>query len=68
MTEPGGAPAWRRSGKCATSTCVEIRRTNDDEILMRDSKAPSYWPPLRFTRDEWVAFRDGVKAGEFDDL
>lgn len=34
-------------------------------ILCRDSKDPDA-PVLRFTTEEWNAFVDGVKAGEFD--
>ncbi|GGQ69791.1 hypothetical protein GCM10010166_44520 [Couchioplanes caeruleus subsp. azureus] len=57
-------PAWRKSSKCANSTCVEVARVEDD-YLIRDSKRPDL-PALSFTREEWVAFRDGMLAGEFD--
>jgi len=39
----------------------------DGSVLVRDSKWPSH-RPLTFTRDEWEAFRDGVKAGDFDHI
>jgi hypothetical protein len=61
-----GLSDWRRSTKCATSECLEIARERD-MILLRDSKSPQT-PPLRYTTEEFRAFLDGAKAGEFDDL
>ena len=57
-------PAWHKSSRCQGSTCVEVARVGDDTYLIRDSKQPER-PALSFTRDEWTAFRDGVRAGEF---
>lgn len=62
-----GPAAWRKSSRCATSECVEIARDEQDMILLRDSKSPET-PALRYTTDEFRAFLDGAKAGEFDDL
>jgi hypothetical protein len=61
-----GPSAWRKSSKCANSECVEIAR-EQDMILVRDSKSPQA-SVLRYTREEFAAFLDGAKAGEFDDL
>jgi hypothetical protein len=36
-------------------------------ILLRDSKSPEM-PTFRCTPEEFRAFLDGAKAGEFDDL
>lgn len=36
----------------------------DGDILVRHSQHPRFW--MAFTHDEWVAFVQGVKAGEFD--
>ena len=36
-------------------------------VLIRDSKDPD-GSALSFTKAEWVAFLDGAKKGEFDDL
>lgn len=58
------APAWRKSSYCANGTCVEVALVGDD-YLVRDSKRPQD-PFLSFTREEWTAFVDGVKAGEFE--
>jgi Domain of unknown function (DUF397) len=59
-------PKWRKSTFCAHSnTCVEVATTKSGEILVRDSKDSSQGV-LRFSSDEWSAFINGVKVGEFD--
>jgi len=63
MTNANSA-TWRRSTRCATSNCVEVARL-EDHYLIRDSKNPDA-AILRFNRDEWEAFREGVTAGDFD--
>ena len=55
---------WTRSSRCASSSCVEVAKLNDDEYLVRDSKNPDA-SPLTFTAAEWTAFVEGVTAGEF---
>jgi hypothetical protein len=55
---------WTRSTFCSDSNCVEVGQ-DGDQVLMRDSKHPDT-APLAFTRDEWAAFLEGAKAGEFD--
>ncbi len=57
-------PAWRKSSKCGNATCVEVARVGEDTYLIRDSKQPEA-PALSFTKEEWVAFVDGVRDGEF---
>lgn len=47
-------------------SCVEVSPGEDDMILVRDSKLGDDSPKLAFNRDEWKAFLDGAKAGEFD--
>ena len=47
-------------------SCVE-QRTHDGMIEVRDSKDRS-GPVLRFTRDEYAAWLDGARTGEFDHL
>jgi Domain of unknown function (DUF397) len=56
-------PKWRKSTRCAQATCVEVARV-DKQYLVRDSKRPEL-APLAFTEEEWHAFVEGVKAGEF---
>ena len=44
--------------------CVEVCMTNQN-IAVRDSKEPEA-NILVFSKDEWIAFIQGVKFGEFD--
>jgi hypothetical protein len=45
--------------------CVEVADLDQALIVVRDSEDPN-GPSLLFTRDEWQAFIEGVKRGEFD--
>ncbi|HET6529637.1 MAG TPA: DUF397 domain-containing protein [Actinoplanes sp.] len=56
-------PTWVKSSRCSAGTCVEVAKV-ENRYLIRDSKSPQV-PPLSFTEDEWVAFVEGVNAGEF---
>jgi hypothetical protein len=56
-------PKWVKSTRCSAGTCVEVAKV-EDRYLIRDSKHP-HVAPLSFTEDEWVAFVEGVNAGEF---
>jgi len=56
-------PAWRKSSRCGSNTCVEVAKVGD-QYLIRDSKNPSV-AALSFTEAEWVAFVEGVSDGEF---
>jgi Domain of unknown function (DUF397) len=53
------------SSFCSFGNCVEVGRTSDGDVLVRDSKHRSQ-EALAFTPEEWTAFVAGVKAGEFD--
>jgi hypothetical protein len=55
---------WRKSRMSGTSNCVEVAFAGST-ILLRNSKDPS-GPVLALSRDEWTAFLDGVRRGEFD--
>lgn len=56
-----------RSNGSGGSNCVEVKIGSmpDGSVLVRDSKNPT-GGSLVFTQDEWRAFIDGAKAGEFD--
>lgn len=56
---------FRRSSFCGGGNCVEVAPQPDGSVALRDSKERQK-PVHTFTRDEWVAFVRGVKAGEFD--
>ncbi len=59
-------PWIKASASGSDSTCVEQRR-HDDLIEVRDTKDRE-GPVLRFRRDEFAAWLDGAKRGEFDHL
>ena len=54
------------SSFCSGGGCVEVGRSSDGPVVVRDSKDPERGTSLVFTREEWMAFVAGVKAGEFD--
>lgn len=56
---------FRVSSFCNWGECVEVGAASNGSVLVRDSKDADR-RTLEFTRDEWVAFVKGVKAGEFD--
>ena len=57
---------WIKSSySFSNSNCVEVAPGTSGMVVVRDSKQPR-GPFLVFSGDEWAAFRDGVKAGEFD--
>lgn len=55
---------WQRSTRCNNATCVEVAH-DETVVLVRDSKNPN-GKRLSFSHEEWQAFLDGAKAGEFD--
>jgi hypothetical protein len=55
----------KATASSGNGSCVETTSIRTDEILVRNSRDPE-GPVLAFTKQEWVAFVAGVKAGEFD--
>jgi hypothetical protein len=57
---------WQKSTRSGpvSDNCVEIAFV-DGAVAMRDSKHPD-GPVLLFTAEEWDAFVEGAKDGEFD--
>jgi hypothetical protein len=66
MADLSGA-VWRKSTRSDNggNSCVEVAKNLPGVVGVRDSKDRS-GPALTFTPDEWAAFVDGVKKGEFD--
>jgi hypothetical protein len=57
------AVQWRKSSR-SIFACVEVGALGGGAVVLRDSKAPDRGD-LRFTSQEWAAFRDSVRDGEF---
>ncbi|TDD39670.1 DUF397 domain-containing protein [Actinomadura sp. KC06] len=61
----GTPPArWRRSSRCATTTCVEVARLDEGAISVRDTEDAE--TRLAFDLAEWRVFVRGVRDGRFD--
>jgi uncharacterized protein YeaC (DUF1315 family) len=56
---------FRTSSYCNFGNCVEVGRTPDGAVVVRDTKNRAQ-QALSFTDEEWAAFVAGVKAGDFD--
>ena len=61
----GDEQHYRRSSFCSGGSCVEVAPLADGGVALRDSKDADS-PEHRYTAEEWRAFIQGVKAGEFD--
>jgi hypothetical protein len=59
-------PWIKASASDSGPQCVELRR-HDGMVEVRDSKDPQ-GPVLRFRADEFAAWLDGARSGEFDHL
>jgi Domain of unknown function (DUF397) len=57
---------FKVSSFCNFGDCVEVGAAPDGSVIVRDTKDGDRTTALEFTRDEWLAFVQGVKAGEFD--
>ena len=57
---------WKKSSFCRTDTpmCTEVDGLDEDYVHVRNSRNPH--TVVSFDRGEWLAFIDGVKAGDFD--
>ncbi len=58
--------SWRVAQLCNGGACVRIAQSGD-LVLVGDSKNPG-GPVLAYSRDEWRAFVEGVRQGDFDDI
>lgn len=61
---------WLKSTYSAENGCCVEVHFSTDGVLVRDSKQVrsdlASCSILSFTTEEWAAFTNGVKAGEFD--
>ncbi|MER0483954.1 DUF397 domain-containing protein [Streptomyces sp. Edi2] len=59
---------WRKSRRSNPSgNCVELAVLSDGGVAVRNSRFTS-GPALVYTHDEIMAFVQGAKDGDFDDL
>jgi hypothetical protein len=56
---------FKSSFSVLQGACVEASNLPDGGMAVRDTKNRGK-EPLYFTREEWLAFTLGAKAGEFD--
>ena len=66
-SKPGADLHWRRSSLCASSSCIEVAALGGGGVAVRGSN-PQGDTVITYSRDEWLAFIAGVKAGDFDGL
>ena len=66
MPQSLGELSWRVARKCNGGACVRVA-AHGDEIVIGSSKHPDE-PVIAYSRDEWAAFVEGVRQGDFDDL
>ena len=57
---------WRTATMSGGGNCVQVK-SEDGMIIVGNSRLAD-GPFLSYSRDEWLAFLDGAKKGEFDDL
>ncbi|HUY48672.1 MAG TPA: DUF397 domain-containing protein [Streptosporangiaceae bacterium] len=58
---------WRKASYSTGNggNCVEVAQNLPGSVAVRDSKNPD-GPALVFRTEQWTAFADSVKSGEFD--
>ena len=67
VLDPGSKQSpWRVARKSAGGNCVQVR-PDSGMIVVGNTRFPE-GPFISYTHDEWAAFLDGAKKGEFDDL
>jgi hypothetical protein len=61
---------WQKAQRSGDNggNCVYVARRPDGMIGLRDSKAGHDGQPQWYNQDEWDAFLDGAKKGEFDNV
>jgi hypothetical protein len=57
---------WRTAERSGGDNCVEVAAI-DGGIAVRNSRQPD-GPIVLYTEEEWTAFMDGAKRGEFDHM
>jgi hypothetical protein len=66
IPESLGELSWRVAQKCNGGECVRVA-AHGDTIVIGSSKHRD-GPVIAYSRDEWTAFVQGIREGDFDDL
>lgn len=61
-----GNLSWRVALQCNGGSCIQVAATGN-KIVIGDSKSPG-GPFLTYSQNEWIAFVEGVRRGDFNDL
>lgn len=61
-----GDLSWLVARKCNGGHCVMVA-AQDDQIVIGSSKHRD-GPIISYSREEWAAFVEGIRQGDFDDL
>jgi hypothetical protein len=56
--------SWHVATKSGGGNCVQVK--SQDGLIVIGNSRFSDGPFLSYTHDEWAAFLDGAKKGEFD--
>lgn len=57
--------SWKKAVICnAATNCVEVAFSEDGTVHVRDSSDPT-GPVLTFSPEEWDAFLEGIRNGDF---
>ena len=59
---------WQKSARCSADKpqCVQVRASATGQLVHVRHSLARHDKELAFTREEWRAFVDGVKDGQFD--
>jgi predicted secreted Zn-dependent protease len=66
MPQSLGELSWRVARKCNGGHCVRVAAHGDDIVIGSSKQLDG--PVIAYSRDEWTAFLEGVRQGDFDDL
>ena len=66
LTSNSERDSWRTATMSGGTNCVQVK-SQYGMIIVGNSRYTD-GPFLSYTHDEWAAFLDGAKKGEFDDF
>ncbi len=66
MPQSLGELSWHVARKCNGGECVRVA-AHGDEVVIGSSKHLD-GPVIVYSREEWAAFVEGIRQGDFDGL